>query len=228
MGCIRKNTIEQRKDIIKIKTLAEYRKQIVNHYNYICDFKCSRLPSLQKYIIDDADQDETNHIAKTYIVYDAEELLIIAYFSIRATSMVHDIEEIDDEKKYDGKLVRSVVPCVEIEKFALNDNYLDWLEKNEYTNIGIGKFVFQMFISPILLFLSDAVAFHYVILFACNNEKVISAYRDMNFETVGDDGDMIIIASDNTATPFIDLFSKECRFMYQELNEVIRHIEGGC
>lgn len=225
------NTLETKTNIV-IKTLFDFNKMQKNAYSIICNFKCERLPSLQQYIIDEAMRDDENHIAKTYIVFDSVSRIIIGYFSLRANSLVHHFYEKDDVEANmastdEGKLVRSIIPCVEIEKFALNDVFLKELIKVNCKKNGMGQYIFRKYISSILIYISKSIGYHYVILFAYNHQKVLAAYGEMGFQTIEED-DMNLFSTMKDITLFVDCFSKNCKFMYQTLEDIIQVYEGGC
>lgn len=210
---------------IKISSLTEFIQTQKDYYSWIIDFECKKAIALERYLIDDAIRDEVHHNVKTYIVYDEDVHDIVAYFSIRTTCIIRKlISNIENEK-----IAKNVMPCIEITKFCLNEQYLSFLEENQYNNKGVGTYIFNMYIVSIIVVLAGMVGFMGVILFAIHDkyEKVINAYRDrMGFETIEDDSTKIISVLSDTSF-IVDEYSSECKFMYQDVDEIIKRYEGG-
>lgn len=210
---------------IKINSLSDFMQKYKEYYSWITAFRCTKAAALQNYLRDDAIREEVHHEAKTFIIFDEEAHIVVAYFSIRTTCIIRKlIEMIDNEKK-----VKNIIPCMELTKLCINEQYLDFLKENKYNNKGIGTYVFKTFIVPIIVVLSSMVGFTQVILFAIHDmdEKVINAYRNhMGFETIEDDNAKIISTLEGTSL-IVDKYSSECKFMYQDIDEIIRRYEGG-
>lgn len=215
--------IEER--MITFNTLPDFMEKNEDYYSIMSKFKCNRVPALQKYFIEDAIRDDFHHEAKTYIVYDNDAQMIIAYFSIRTTCMVRQLTQIVENKR----LVKKVIPCIEISKLCINDIFLEFLHKNGYNNKGIGAYVYRTCVAPMVVVLSALIGFDEVVLYAVKDKegKVVKAYRNhMGFETIEDDG-MKIISVLGDATPLIDEYSDQCEFMFQEVDEILRKHKGG-
>lgn len=217
-------SIKERENI-KISSLNDFMQTHEDFYSWLLGFECEKAISLQKYLVDDAIREDTNHNAKTYIIVDEAEHIIVAYFSIRTTCIIRTLIDIVENEK----IVKNVMPCIEITKLCINEQYLDFLEKSQYNNRGIGTYVFYTFVVPIIVVLSSMVGFTGVILFAIHDkhEKVINAYRNrMGFETIEDDDAKIISMLKDTSF-IVDEYSSDCKFMYQEVDEIIKKYEGG-
>lgn len=229
-------SIIARKDLIKHKKLEEL-NDLDNAFAYslASGFLCDRVPELQKYISGQAFTDDEYGNAKTYIVYDAELECMIAYYSLRTNSMFRqlDLEEqteitkgIDDQLILDeSKNVQSIIPTIEITKFAVNDKYLRWLADSGYDSRGIGKFVFRNYMISTIFSISEKVGFQFVTLFAINDNKVIDAYINMGFETLEDDR-IKIFSSFSDTTNVRDFYSRKCKFMCQDLENILLQYEG--
>ena len=102
-----------------------------------------------------------------------------------------------------------------------------WEELMSRNVKGVGRYVFQTFIIPLMVVLSRVVGFTEVILLAIRDEKgkVVNAYREhMGFETLEDDKDKIIsICAD--AMVIVDTYSNGCEFMYQDIDDIISQYE---
>lgn len=218
-----KRNLSERKEL-RISNILDFVQKHENYYEKMNQFRCPKAIMLQKYLTDDAIRDDVHYIAKTFIVFDDDADMIVAYFSIRTACVIRNyIESTENEK-----IVENIIPCIEIRKLCVNEAYLLFLENNGYNDVGVGQYVFQTFIIPLMVVLSRIVGFTEVILLAIRDEKgkVVNAYREhMGFETLEDDKDKIIsIFTD--AMVIVDMYSDGCEFMYQDIDEIIRKYEG--
>lgn len=223
-------TLKQVENMMKEKRiifipLSDFIKMYKEYYNIMLRFKCDRAVALQRYFVEDAIRDDVHHEAKTYILFDESERLIIAYFTIRTACIMRDAVETVDI----GQIVRNIVPCIEITKFCVNECYEDILVSTGRSGKGLGTYVYIQFIMPLLVVLSDIVGFSEVILFAIRDEagKVINAYRNhMGFETLDDDSLKVVSALENVAI-IVEEYVSECQFMFQDIEEILRKYKGG-
>jgi len=215
--------INERKSV-KISALLDFKHKKVDYYSWLSEFRCAKAEPLQKYLVEDAIREDVHHKVKTFIIYDEAVHMVVGYFSIRSTCIIRKlIDTIENEK-----IVSSIIPCIELTKFCVNDKYLLFLKENKYKNKGIGEYLFYTFVVPSIVVLSGMVGFTELILFALQdeNEKVIEAYHHMGFETIEDDHTKIISTLEGTSL-IVDEYSCECKFMYQDIEEIIRkYVEG--
>lgn len=210
---------------IRIYSLTDFIHQSGDAYELLQKFKCMKAPSLQQYLLEDAIRDDSFHEVKTYIIFDEYARLVVSYFSIRTTCMLHKYIRTRENEK----VVKNIIPCIEITKFCVNDLYREFLKIKGYKGNYIGKFVFEVFIVPVLVVLSEKVGFEAIVLFALKDpeNKVVDAYRNhMGFESAEDDEAKIISSLENTMV-IVDEYSSECQFLFLELQEILRRFEGG-
>lgn len=219
-----KKKVSERKRL-GISNIVDFVKSNDNNYSKVIQFQCSRAKSLQKYLIDDAVRDDVHYISKTYIVFDEDADMIVAYFSLRTACIIRNCIE----NRKNETLVENIIPCIELAKLCVNEQYLEWLRKNDYIDNGVGTYVFDTFIVPLLAVLTEFIGFLEVIIFAiCDKDgKVVNAYRKhMGFETIEEDKDKIVSVFDD-ASIIVDKYSDGCTFMHMEVEEVIKKYEGG-
>lgn len=217
-----KRNLSERKEL-SLSNILDFVKKHENYYEKMSQFRCQKAMMLQKYLADDAIRDDVHYIAKTFIVFDDVADMIVAYFSIRTACVIRNFIESTESEK----IVENIIPCIEIRKLCVNEAYLSFLKENEYNATGVGQYVFQTFIIPLMVVLSGVVGFTEVILLAIRDEKgkVVNAYREhMGFETLEDDKDKIIsIFAD--AMVIVDMYSNGCEFMYQDIDDIISKYE---
>lgn len=219
-----KKKVSERKRL-RINNIVDFVKKSDINYNKIVQFRCLKAKSLQKYLMDDAIRDDVHYISKTYIVFDEDADMIVAYFSLRSACIIRNCIE----SRKNQTLVDNIIPCIELAKLCVNEQYLDWLKGNNYVCNGVGTYVFNAFIVPLIAVITEFIGFLEVIIFAiCDrDEKVINAYREhMGFETIEDDKNKIVPSLDDTSI-IVDKYSDGCTFMHMEVEEVIKKYEGG-
>ena len=123
-----------------------------------------------------------------------------------------------------GSLKDKIIPCVELEHFALNDIYLKRLEDRKYSNKGVGNYIFNEYIRDIIVVLSSQINFTYLILHAYNNLKVIEAYRRMGFETMEDDAEAIVPALSDVRALHYD-YAGDCKFMFRDIESILNELD---
>lgn len=180
---------------------------------------CKKAPSLEKFF-----REKVNNSLSIYIVYDTNARMIIGYYTLIPACMVREYEGKSDEREI---RVQKNIPCIELEKIALNEKYLDWLKKRNYNNKKVGYYVFWKYVSKTIILLSDYMNFSFVILHAIRNDKVIQAYRDIGFETFEDDEMNIVSLLDGVSSIKED-YVEDCKFMYMSLETVFTGmLKGG-
>lgn len=207
--------IFDREQYTKIYNIDDFLEEYcVESLCFFREFKCERVPSLQNFI-----QDEYNGMIKSQIIFDKDANLIIGYFTLTSSSMIREYDNTEYKNQKGYKRVSRVIPCVEIEHFALNDIYLNWLQENGYSNKGIGQFIFNRHISSIIITLLEKINFTFVILHAYKHDKVIDSYRRMGFQTLKEDKENIISFLDDVIimdTDYVD----SCEFMFQDTENI--------
>jgi hypothetical protein len=183
-------------------------------YKMFSSFKCERVPYLQDFLAN------YNGSIKPYIIWDNEYNIIVGYFTLITTCMFSSAYEKSNPEHIHEKDVKGIIPCVEIQHFAVNDSYLKILKTNKYINKGIGQYIFNNYISDLIIALSTQINFKYVILHSINHPNVINSYRDMGFETVEDDANNIIpLLSDIIALHYDN--AGDCKLMFKALEYFI-------
>ena len=145
--------------------------------------------------------DEESHDMRTYLVRDNRTSELAGYFSLKA-----GIASINEEKS--GECVGfDTVPGIELANFAVNDSYL----KKHPDTKGVGLGIFNDFIWPIALDVSERIGVKIICIFALPFEGLIRRYTEYGFMRLG-------------ATHEADLhqrlkprYDSECIFMYQML-----------
>lgn len=185
-------------------------------------FMCSKAPSLEKFF-----KEDVNSSISIYIVYDTNAKIIVGYYTLMPSCMIREYEEKDISVSDNREIeVQKSIPCLEIEKFAVNERYLDWLEKKGYNNRGVGYFIFKKYIIKTIIYLSGYMNFSFIILHAISESKVIEAYRNMGFETFEDDETNIVSLLDGVSS-IKEAYVNGCKFMYQPMEQIVNEIWKG-
>lgn len=215
--------ISIRSRFIKVYNYHDFDKKTKNRgYSELQSFVCTKAPSLEKFF-----REEINPSTSVYIVYDTNAKMIVGYYTLMPTCMIREYEGQSQERIIGREIrVQKNIPCIEIDKFAINEKYLDWLSKKNYDNTRIGFYVFWNYISKTIALLSEYINFSFVILHAIRHEKVIQAYRNMEFETFEDDEMNIVSLLDGVAS-IKDDYVEDCKFMYLPLEIVFTGILKG-
>ncbi|MDD6324901.1 MAG: hypothetical protein PUA72_04840 [Lachnospiraceae bacterium] len=188
-------------------------------YDMMNSFKCERVTALENFIVKDY-----NGRIKPYIVWDTSNQIIIGYFTLITTCLIIKPYEKTDPEHTQEKDVEKIIPCVELEHFALNDVYLEWLENNKHSNKGVGNYIFNEYINDIIGLLSSQVNFTFLILHAYNNSKVIKAYRQMGFETIEDDAEELVPVMSDVKALHYD-YAGDCKFMFRDVESILNELD---
>lgn len=209
-------SIDDLKDSIRIRIVNEFFDDVgtSNGYKMLSNFKCERAPALQDFITN-----EYNGRIKPHIVWDNDRKIVIGYFTLITTCMIDKPYEKSDPEHIQEKDVEKIIPCIELEHFALNDFYLEWLSANGYNNHGIGNYIFNKYISTIIEVLISDINFSYLILHAYNHPKVLEAYRRMGFETMEDDAAAIVPTLTDVRALHCD-YAGNCKFMFKDAESI--------
>lgn len=214
-------TIENRKDTIKVLFADAFIDEFGRRkaYQMMSAFKCERVLALQKFIAEDY-----NGRIKPYIVWDAEKEIIVGYFTLLASCMIIRPYEETKPEHTQEKDVEKIIPCIELEHFALNDVYLEWLRNHAYNDKGIGFYIFNEYICNVIAVLSAEVNFSYLILHAINDSKVIKAYKNMGFETIEDDAEELVPLLADVRALHSD-YAGDCKFMFRDLESILDELD---
>lgn len=213
--------IDTIKDRFQLRFADEFFEELGREkgYEMMSLFECKRLPALENFIAKDY-----NGRIKLYIIWDNENQIIVGYFTLITTCMIVKMNEETNPEHIQEKDVEKIIPCVELEHFALNDIYLRWLEEHQYNNKGIGNFIYNKYIADIIASLSAEINFTYLILHAFNDLKVIDSYKRMGFETIEDDAESIVpVLSDVKALH--SEYAGNCKFMFKDVETILREVE---
>lgn len=197
---------------IKAYTLYELKEKYGERvYELIDEFRCVQVPALERYL-----RENCWRMYKPYIVFDESKEVIVGYFTLTTSSMVVPLEEDgfieeNDDKKY----ANHIIPCVEIEHFAVNDRYREICANSGGDNHGIGQMIFKRHILGILNQLNHLINFTLVTLHAFNNPNVIEAYRRMGFMTMQDDKEQIVPMLSDAKALYTE-YSNGCVFMFMD------------
>ena len=217
-------SINERKEnkVLLLCNMGKLHEVAGSVYDVCQRFICKRVIALQKFLRDDAINADNNNNIRLYFIYDKEVKMLAGYYTLTSTCMLRKAEDgAKENTKYEfEKIVSKVVPSIEIEHFALNDEYLKWLKRNGYNNKGIGYFIYQQYVKNTIIAALENIAFSYVILHAYKHDKVIDAYRNMGFETYEDDKENIIPILDGL-TPIRGDYADTCKFMYQSIEDIL-------
>lgn len=216
--------IAMRERFIKVYNYRDFDKITLNSgYLELQKFVCTKTPSLEKFL-----REEISNSTSVYIVYDTNAKMIIGYYTLMSSCMIREYKGWNQEKLIGREIrVQKNIPCIEIDKFAINEKYLDWLKRRNYNNRGIGYYVFWKYISKTIILLSDYIKFSFVILHAIRHEKVIQAYRNMSFETFEDD-EMNVISLLEGVASIKEEYVEDCKFMYLSLEAIMTGmLKGG-
>ena len=145
---------------------------------------------LKNYIQNNAFSDEASRQMRTYLVRDNRTSELVGYFSLKAglvsynerdVPVLDEItgEEVIDEQTGEKKMRRvfDTLPGIELANFAVNQTYI-----NTYPDLkGTGLVIFNNFILPIVMQISDLVGAKIIYIFALPIVELISRYEQYGF-----------------------------------------------
>lgn len=179
---------------------------VLNYKEIINDFKVKQKNGfgLERYLKRNAEYDERNGLARTYLIFDGITNELVAYFSIKAGNITAN------ERK--GLLSNIIefdsVPGVELANFAINGAYK---EKHSYVK-EIGRIVLMDFVFPIIREVVKVVGMKVIYIFALPNVKLIERYEELGFIRLPAKQEKAI---HKRIKPSYD---RNCIFMYQVLS----------
>ena len=175
---------------------------------------------LINYLRHSAFPDEDDGTMRTYIVRDNATSEIVGYFSLKAGLISyneHDVPVIDDEtgeKVIDKETGRArmrhvfdTLPGVELANFAVNEQYV---RKNPVMK-GTGLIIYQRFILPIILKVSEAIGLKIIYLFALPYDDLIARYYKYGFKRLDEEYE------DKIHSRLKPKYDESCIFMYTML-----------
>lgn len=177
-------TIESREEFIIIKSVDNFADYIGRESNTLFQrFQCKNAPYLQEFITK-----RYNSTTKSHIIYDNDQKIIIGFFVLSAASMIRS----DEAESVIGAGLKSVgqtIPCMELEYFAVNDLYLQWLKEHGYSDRGVGEYIYKKYILNVLRTLTEFINFSYIILFSSDagrgNSICLTDCRRMSIHVSG-------------------------------------------
>lgn len=150
---------------------------------------------LESYLKNQATKDEKDNYARTYLIKDKVSKELVCFFSLR-TGLI-TIQSGDDQ--FD------TTPAIELSNFAVNDTY-----RRNHTEIqSIGRYVFELFILPIVRCMAKYVGVNSLYIYALPNDKLIEHYQIMGFTRLPADEEKFV---QQHVKPKYD---EGCIFMYQ-------------
>lgn len=152
---------------------------------------------LERYLKEDACNDESNNMARTYLIRDKNTNEIAAYFWLKAGSIALKAAN----NNYDS------IPAMELSNFAVNDSYKVKHENNK----GIGSYVFFMFVLPIVKYMGQLVGVNSLYVYALPEDSLINYYQKLGFSRLSKENETYI---NSYVKPDYD---DKCIFMYQNL-----------
>lgn len=206
-------SVVERKNCMSMHSVANCKE----FYSLAQTFQCENAPALQDDFRDVVSKESYVYRSQTHYFVDDESNMIVGYVSLSTYSMFTDSQ---DESFSDELRVGNIIPCVEIQRFCVNDNYKTWLNDNGYDIHDVGQFLFKNFVRKILVDLSCTIGFQYVVLFAIDNPKVITSYKRLKFISLEDNEYSSYSLCSIMNIPHDD-YSMGCKFMYQPLEDLI-------
>lgn len=150
---------------------------------------------LESYLKNQAAKDERENVARTYLVKDKMTGELVCYFSLRTGLVTFQI--VND--------MFDTFPAIELSNFAVNDTY-----KRNHTDVqSIGRYVFEIFILPIVRCMAKYVGVNSLYIYALPNDKLIEHYQIMGFTRLPADEEKFV---QQHVKPKYD---EGCIFMYQ-------------
>lgn len=150
---------------------------------------------LESYLKNQATKDEKENVARTYLVKDKLTGELACYFSLRTGLITFQVaNELFD-----------TFPAIELSNFAVNDTY----RHNHKETRFIGRYVFEMFILPIVRCMAKYVGVNSLYIYALPNDKLIEHYQIMGFTRLPADEEKFV---QQHVKPKYD---EGCIFMYQ-------------
>lgn len=152
---------------------------------------------------------DSRNLLKTYLVYakhynsdlnkDIEELAFV--FCLRSSSM-------NFTERNNSISMNEIIPAVELVYFAAEKNYR---EKHPSTK-GLGLFVYDNFLTPIVQQIAKLVGCKNLYLFAINDKTLVDYYCDkLMFESLPEE------LEDAVVNNLVTEDNEKCKFLYQQI-----------
>lgn len=169
-----------------------------NNLQDIRDFKVrDSALGLERYLKEEAFNEEKTNMACTYLVRDKETNEIVLYFSLKAGSIVFR----------DTNQICHSLPAIELSNFAVNQVYK---ENNGYIK-GLGEYTFFKFIFPIIQKVSQFIGINSLYIYSLPENSLIAYYEKLGFSRLSSENETYI---NSYIKPNYD---NACIFMYQNL-----------
>ncbi|MCR4618397.1 MAG: hypothetical protein K5669_09485 [Lachnospiraceae bacterium] len=155
---------------------------------------------LMDYLQQKAVRDENDGVMRTYFVRDQKTGELVAYFSLRASSIKLEVMYGNSQGMY---------PCIELAYFAMNDAYID---KHPYSK-GSGLIIFHEIILPLVKEISKTVGTKGIIGYAINSPKLLEHYiKDYGFARLPHENE------EELHQVYRPVNDQECVFIYMDIN----------
>ena len=157
---------------------------------------------LVRYLQNEALKDEKSNNARTYIVRDKKDNMIVGYYSLKAGFMA------DNERRlFLGKRIFDSIPGVELANFAVNGEY----KRMNPDYKGLGKIIFSKFVIPTVHQGQEHLGLSILYIFSLPYENLIRNYEKMNFSRLAKFQEK---SMHKRIRPYYDT---DCIFMYQRI-----------
>lgn len=155
---------------------------------------------LLAYLRESAIKEELRETARTYLVRNKQDNMIVGYFTLKAgyIAVKRDLTSFD------------AVSGIELACFAVNDAYREAHDCKEQ----LGKYIFYHFVLPMVKDISNSLGACFLYIFALNQKKLMEYYKTLGFARVSKKEERYIHKHSRPA------FDKGCIFMAQRINSV--------
>ncbi|MBR1508392.1 MAG: hypothetical protein IJ619_10365 [Eubacterium sp.] len=191
---------------------------LINDFTIYREAGYSQLPDkvigLEAYLKVCAWSDDRNDLVKIYLIKDSNTHEIVAYFGLKAGMLAANMNEslsLDEQQtifKTEGvKVFPEILPGIEISHFAVNDKYRNSLTNGEKPIKYLGKYLYPMYIYPVIKDVGTKIGVHMVYLYAAGDETLVSYYRNtFDFQE---------FSENDIYTPLEPEYDNGCKFMYR-------------
>ena len=160
---------------------------------------------LERYLKEDALQDEVNSLMRTYLVWHRFTGECVGYFSLKA-----GLVAINEQIMPDNSKVFDTVPGVELANFAIDEQF-----QQKYQLFGLGKILFRRLIVPFVLKLSKSLGIYLIYIFALPQPRLIETYEKYGFLRLAPQEEKLL---HQRLKPNYD---ESCVFMFQTLEQLL-------
>jgi hypothetical protein len=155
---------------------------------------------LIRYLQKDALKEETNDLARTYIIRDKRDDFIVGYFTLKAGFVA-----VNERRLFLAKRTFDSIPGVELADFAVNNDY-----KQKHPDYqGLGKLIFNRFVIPTVKNGQNHIGFRILYIFSLPYESLIDNYKKMKFSRLSK------LQEESMHRRIRPYYDTDCIFMYQ-------------